>query len=137
MNFELVHACRGRFSVDRMCRALGVSRSGYYAWKTRPACDRQHQNKLLALHIRAVHNDTDATHGTPPITKVLKEAGLSCSRNRVARIKQEIELRVIAAPSNSTTTHEDTQLWDICATTITNRRISLNTVFTISMEVQW
>jgi hypothetical protein len=37
------------------------------------------------MNFEFVHNDTDATYGTPPITKELKEAGVSCSRNRVAR----------------------------------------------------
>ena len=98
MNFEFVQECRDQFSVDRMCRALDVSRSGYYAWKSRPACDREQENKLLAFHIKAIHNETDATYGTPRITKELKEAGISCSKNRVARIKQEIGLRAIGAP---------------------------------------
>ena len=98
MNFKLVHENRDQFSLDRMCRALGVSRGGYYAWKSRPACDREQENKLLAFHIKAIHTETDATYGTPRITKELKEAGISCSRNRVARIKQEIGLRAIGAP---------------------------------------
>lgn len=98
MNFKLVHENRDQFSLDRMCRALGVSRGGYYAWKSRPACDRAKENKLLAFHIKAIHTETDATYGTPRITKELKEAGISCSRNRVARIKQEIGLRAIGAP---------------------------------------
>jgi hypothetical protein len=37
------------------------------------------------MNFELVHNDTDTTYGTPPITKELKEAGVSCSRNRVAR----------------------------------------------------
>jgi putative transposase len=37
------------------------------------------------MNFELVHNDTDATYGTSPITKELKEAGVSCSRNRVAR----------------------------------------------------
>ena len=98
MNFELIHECGDRFSVDRMCRALGVSRSGYYAWKARPVCDRKQQNKLLAFHIRAIHNETDATYGSPRITKELNEAGVSCSESRIARIKQGMGLRAIAAP---------------------------------------
>ena len=98
MNFELVHECRDPFSLGRMCRALGVSRSGYYAWKTRPVCNQKQQKKLLAFHIKAIHNETDATYGTPRITKELNEAGVSCSESRIARIKQEMGLRAIAAP---------------------------------------
>jgi len=98
MNFKLVHECRDRFSIDRMCRALNVSSSGYYAWKDRPVSDREQQNKLLAFHIRAIHNETDATYGTPRITKELNEAGIPCRKNRIARIKQKMGLRAIAAP---------------------------------------
>lgn len=81
-----------------MCRALGVSRSGYYEWRKRPVSDRQRENETLALHIRAVHRETNGTYGTPRITEELRESGVPCSKNRVARIKKEIGLKAIASP---------------------------------------
>jgi putative transposase len=98
MNYDLIQECQGRFSFDRMCKALDVSRSGYYAWKSRPPSERERKNRELAFHIKAVHRETDATYGTPRITKELNEAGIPCGENRIARIKQEIGLKAIAAP---------------------------------------
>ena len=98
MNYDLIQECQGRFSVDRMCKALDMSRSGYYAWKGRPPSERERENRELAFHIKVVHRETDATYGTPRITKELNEAGIPCGENRIARIKQEIGLKAIAAP---------------------------------------
>jgi transposase InsO family protein len=81
-----------------MCQALGVARSGYYAWETRPVSEQERKNRVLAFHIRAIHRDTDGTYGAPRITEELKASGMVCSENRVARIKQKMGLRAIASP---------------------------------------
>jgi|TARA_B110000196_G_C21063726_1_gene623736 transposase InsO family protein len=98
MNYDLVQECQGRFSVDRMCKALDVSRSGYYAWKDRPPSKRERENRELAFHIKAIHRETDATYGTPRVTAELNEAGMPCGKNRIARIKREMNLRAVGAP---------------------------------------
>ena len=98
MSYDLIHECCNRFSVGRMCMALDVSRSGYYSWRSRPISQREHKNKVLAFHIKAIHNETNATYGTPRITKELNEAGITCGENRIAKIKQEMGLRAIASP---------------------------------------
>ncbi len=69
-----------------MCRLLGVSRSGYYAWRQRPASARARQDEGLGRRIRAIHEQSRGTYGTPRIWAELRQAGVACSRKRVARL---------------------------------------------------
>lgn len=47
MRFALVDQAKEEFPVHRLCDVLGVSQSGYFAWKNRPASARQHQDMVL------------------------------------------------------------------------------------------
>lgn len=98
MSFELIDENRDSSSVDVLCRALGVSRSGYYAWRSRPICARERANRILALHIKAIHRESDQTYGTPRITDELRDSGISCGHNRVAKIKRRLGLFAVATP---------------------------------------
>ncbi len=75
--------------VSLSCDTLDVSRSGYYDWLKRPESDRAKENVVLLERIRAVHEKSDATYGSPRMTAELRAEGLSCSENRVARIMRE------------------------------------------------
>ena len=52
MKFHFMEAHRHRFRLGSLCRVLGVSRSGYYAWRGRPLPRREERNQTLLLHIR-------------------------------------------------------------------------------------
>jgi len=86
MRFELIKDHRGEFPVTRMCKVLKVSRSGYYAWRTRPVSVREMANRKLTEHIEAVYEATDGTYGSPRIYRELKDQGVACSENRIARL---------------------------------------------------
>lgn len=83
--------------VQLACRTLGVSRGGYYAWKKRPESERALQNESLVAEIRSVHEASRGTYGSPRVTEALKDQGLKCSENRVARLMQENAVRSIVA----------------------------------------
>ena len=73
-----------------MCRALEVSRSGYYAYKKRPKSQRRLDNENLLIEIRRVFLDNDSNYGSPRIWNELNNLqGIRCSENRVARVMQE------------------------------------------------
>ena len=55
MKYTFIEAHREQFSVQRMCRVLGVQRSGYYAWRKRTSSDREQANQALLALIRAEH----------------------------------------------------------------------------------
>ena len=69
-----------------MCRVLGVSESGFYAWRTRAPSRRVQRDAEIRLAIRAAHARSDATYGAPRILADLREAGYRLGRKRVARL---------------------------------------------------
>jgi putative transposase len=86
MKYIFIDAHREEFQVRRMCRVLGVQRSGYYAWRKRGPSDRAQANQALLVLIRAEHTTSRKTYGSPRIQVVLRRKGQRCGRNRVARL---------------------------------------------------
>jgi len=86
VKFMFMRDHRYEFRVWLMCRALGVSRSGYYAWLGRPESLRSQANRSLVTHIRAAHQRSRQSYGSPRITDDLIAAGIPCGRHRVARL---------------------------------------------------
>ena len=61
MRFRVIDANRAAMSVDRMCGWMGVSSSGFYAWKTREPCQRQKDDMILLANIRAQFATSNGT----------------------------------------------------------------------------
>ena len=89
MRFSLVDQAKGEFPVHRLCGVLGVSQSGYFAWKGRPASDRQQQDMVLLAHVRSSFALSNGTYGSPRMTRELQDNGLSVGRRRTARLMRE------------------------------------------------
>ena len=104
MRFEFIDDHRGMFSVTRMCKALNVSPSGYYAWRKRPVSAREMANRELVKKIEAVYNDSYETYGSPRVYRELKAQGVACSENRVARLMRLRGLRAKQVRRYKTTT---------------------------------
>ena len=83
---------RESYQIKSMGEVLDVSRSGYYAWKTRQPSTRQRANEELLRQIREVHTQSRRLYGSPRITAELKRQGFRCGKNRVARIMREHSL---------------------------------------------
>lgn len=81
------------YPVETMCRALGVSVSGYYAWRTRPPSQRAQDDAALLADIRAIHQASRGLYGSPRIHAALAQAGTHVSRKRVARLMREAGIR--------------------------------------------
>lgn len=75
-----------------MCRWAGVSRSGYYDWRDRPACATQLWRDKLAAMIIAVFDDSDGTYGHRRIHAVLARSGYPCDPRTVRSIMRELGL---------------------------------------------
>ena len=89
MTYQFIHAHRAQHSLGRLCQTLGVSRSGYYAWRTRPLSARQQANTHLLHQMHALHTATKARYGAVKLWKALLAAGMSCGRHRVARLRRQ------------------------------------------------
>lgn len=76
-----------------MCRVLEVSRSGYYDWLRRPESCRAHKDRALLVHIRASHERSRSTYGSPRVHKDLVRQGHEVSRGRVARLMRQNGVR--------------------------------------------
>lgn len=74
------------FPTATMCRVLGVSRSGFYAWTQRPPSARTQADARLTAQLCEAHRASDATYGAPRLQAELREAGAAISRKRVARL---------------------------------------------------
>lgn len=78
------------FGVRAICRVLGLSSSGYYAWLERPPSARALRDAELVEKIRTIHEDNRSVYGRPRIFAELKENGESVGEKRVGRLmKQE------------------------------------------------
>lgn len=93
MRFRLIDAAKKEFPVQRLCKVLGVSPSGYFAWKERPACRRQRDDMVLLAHVRSAFALSSGTYGSPRMTYELRDHGLAIGRRRVARLMRENGLR--------------------------------------------
>lgn len=93
MRFRLIDAAKKEFPVQRLCKVLGVSPSGCFAWKERPACRRQRDDMVLLAHVRSAFALSSGTYGSPRMTYELRDHGLAIGRRRVARLMRENGLR--------------------------------------------
>ena len=74
------------YAVRMLCRVLGVSPSGYYAWRSRAASERSVSDAALSERIREIHEYSRGTYGAPRIHAELKKQGWRVGRKRVARL---------------------------------------------------
>lgn len=92
-DFELIRAEAGTTSVQRLCRLLGVSPSGYYAWREREPSKRESDELRLVTKIRAVHQETGKAYGSRRMTTELREDGESVGRRRIQKLMRRFGLQ--------------------------------------------
>ena len=92
MKYAFLAAHLPEHRLGRMCRVLGVSRSGYYAWQARQVSERERANQWLLDRIRQVHAASRQTYGAPRIQAALRQQGVFCSRKRVAHLMRQHRL---------------------------------------------
>lgn len=87
---------RGLYPVPLMCRVLGVSRSGYYAWRSRRPSPRLGRRAELLTEIRKVYQRSRRTYGSPRIHAELRSCGRCHSRRHIAQLMRGAGLRARA-----------------------------------------
>lgn len=87
--YKFIEAHSDKYSVQVMCRLLGVARAGYYAWLQHPVSDRAQEDARLLRLIRASFIASHGIYGAPRILLDLRERGETCSKHRVARLMRE------------------------------------------------
>ncbi len=91
--FVLIEAEKAPHSIPTLCRLLGVSRSGYYAWRRRPPSERARFDAVLLEKIGTIHRNSRATYGAPRVHAELRTLGIRCAKKRVARLMRQEKLR--------------------------------------------
>lgn len=86
-------ANQAAYPVRTLCRVLGVSASGFYAWRDRPPSARAMNNAVLTERIRQIHAESDQTYGMPRVRAELRDQGVIVSRQRVARLMRKAGLQ--------------------------------------------
>jgi putative transposase len=93
MKFVFIQTHAAEHHITTMCRVLGVSRAGYYAWDKRPLSRRAAADAQLAEAITAIHRTSRRTYGSPRVHEELKAQGKQHGENRVARIMHDEGIR--------------------------------------------
>ena len=92
MTFGFIQAEKADHPVRVLCRALGVSPSGFYAWQRRPPSRRSRADRRVRTHLRATHAASGGTYGSPRLHEALQHEGFRVGRNRVIRLMRAEQL---------------------------------------------
>jgi putative transposase len=90
--YAFVEAEKANHRVNAMCRALKVSKSGFYGWRDRAPSARDQADALLSQQIARIHRDSRETYGAPRIHFELRTLGVRCARKRAARLMRKAGL---------------------------------------------
>lgn len=86
MKYRFIDQAKKEFPAHRLCRAMGVSQSGYFASSRRPASSRQRDDLVMRAHVRSAYALSNETYGSPRMTRELQDHGFAVGRRRVARL---------------------------------------------------
>ena len=90
--YEFIDAQKAQYAIVKMCEWLGVSTSGFYEWRDRPASATARRRERLAALIQWIYDDSDETYGHRRIHAALVRQGERCSPELVRAIMRELGL---------------------------------------------
>ena len=117
-------AHQAEFRITSMCRVLGVSTRGYYAWRSREISDRKQKDATLLVEIERIHHESRRTYGSPRIHAELREDGTRIGRKRVARLMKQARISGVTRRKYVRTTRRDAR--DRPAPDLVNREFTAN-----------
>lgn len=100
-------AHQAEYPITTLCRVLGVSTSGYYAWRKRAPSKREQEDQELTRQIRQIHTRSRQTYGAPRVYAELVAEGWAVGRKRVARLMRLAGLRGVSRRKAVTTTRRN------------------------------
>ncbi len=91
--YEFIDAEKDNYPIRKMCAWAGVSKSGFYDWRDRPASATARRREDLKALIEAIFHDSDGTYGHRRIHAELARAGVSCSPGLVRQLMRDLSLQ--------------------------------------------
>ena len=118
MKYAIMKDHIGRFPKALMSRVMGVSRSGFNKWLTRPTSARSQRRSDYAERVKETFEEFEAVYGAPRITEELNGLGFACSENYIAKIMAEQGIRArngkgfkYSRPGSTMNNVSDNLLW--------------------------
>lgn len=107
MKHQFIEQHKHEFPILVMCNVLGISESGFYAWRKRATCLREREDAHLTQKIQQVFKIHQGRYGSPRILRELRDEGITCSRKRIARLMQQEDLSARRKRRRGVTTTRD------------------------------
>ena len=98
---------QAEYPIATMCRLLGVSPRGWYAWVKRQPSRRAAMDAALTADIRGAHTASRGTYGAPRIHADLAAKGIRVGRKRIARLMRQAGVVGVSRRRFITTTVTD------------------------------
>lgn len=138
MRYAFILAEEAVWPVLVMCEVLQVSRSGYYAWKGRPASARAASDEELVVEIKAAHKAGRGNYGSPRVHRALRRSGRRVGKKRVARLMQREG--IVAKRRKKFVITTDSKHTDPIAANVLNREFEVelpNTAWVTDVTYVW
>lgn len=95
------------FTIEKMCKVLAVSKSGYYKWLNKKPSIREIRNVSLVNDIRRIHKASKRRYGSPRITKEINAEGTKVSQPLIAKLMRKENIRSIIREKYKVTTNSN------------------------------
>jgi putative transposase len=95
VKYAFIQEHRAEFTLSGMCRVLDVHRSGFYAWLLEPLSPMVVENQALTVQIKEFYEQSMGIYGSSRIFCDLREAGVQCSENRMARLMRMAQIKSV------------------------------------------
>jgi putative transposase len=117
VKFQFIAAEKAGYPVRLLCRCLSVTRSGFYAWRRRPASVRSREDVLLMHRLQKIHAMHRRLYGRPRLHRALREAGYHVSGKRVARLMRAAGIQAVGRRAFRVTT-DSAHTWPIATNSL-------------------
>jgi putative transposase len=94
VKFEFVAKHRGVWPAVVICGALGVSRSGFYAWLNRPRSQRSLTHESIGKQVKQSFLDSDRTYGARRVWRDVLASGVDCGLHLIEKLMQQQTERI-------------------------------------------
>lgn len=105
MIYDFIADHRHEFRVSKMCKVLGVSKSGFYQWMQQTDSPQKQRKEKVKRQIRRIHKQSKSRYGSPKITALLRQDGCVISERTVTRYMKEMGIRSKTVKKYKATTY--------------------------------